>query len=601
MFRSIRARIIAATTGCLVVALLLNTIINFQVTRQDNQQSQRDILTSTSASHNMAIADWVNSRMTVITSAQPVALSDDPVPVFKQLALAGGFTNVYVGYASKTAKFSDPTGVPADYDPTLRPWYQQAVSADGPVVTAPYVDAGTGKLVVTFAVPVKEQGALKAVVAGDVAMDSVVANVRGIHPTPASSGLLLDSNGTVIAGSDPALTLKPFTETIKGTDFATLKSGNLVDGTFNGREKTFLATAVPGTHWLLVVALDNGDATAGMRSLLKASALSLAILALLSGALMHLLIARLLKRLSGIRDAMNSIANGTNDLSQRLPDKGGDEVAQIAQAFNAFSDKLSVVMVQLRDASASVKNAAHEIAAGNQDLSGRTEQAASSLRETASAVEEITASVTQSNESAAEANEQASKASAAASRGGDVVAQAISTMQSIELASAKIGDITSVIDGIAFQTNILALNASVEAARAGEQGRGFAVVAGEVRNLASRSAQAAKEIKSLIDSTTESVATGSRFVHLAGDSMDEIRASVGSVSGIMREISIATREQMKGIHEINHAVTHLDRMVQQNAELVVQSAAAASALQSQAGDLAETAGHFRIYFFPGAR
>ncbi|EOZ9283077.1 methyl-accepting chemotaxis protein [Enterobacter hormaechei] len=594
MFRSIRARIIAATTGCLVVALLLNTIINFQVTRQDNQQSQRDILTSTSASHNMAIADWVNSKMTVITSAQPVALSDDPVPVFKQLALAGGFTNVYVGYASKTAKFSDPTGVPADYDPTLRPWYQQVVSADGPVVTAPYVDAGTGKLVVTFAVPVKEQGALKAVVAGDVAMDSVVANVRGIHPTPASSGLLLDSNGTVIAGSDPALTLKPFTETIKGTDFAALKSGNLVDGTFNGREKTFLATAVPGTHWLLVVALDNGDATAGMRSLLKASALSLAILALLSGALMHLLIARLLKRLSGIRDAMNNIANGTNDLSQRLPDKGGDEVAQIAQAFNAFSDKLSVVMVQLRDASASVKNAAHEIAAGNQDLSGRTEQAASSLRETASAVEEITASVTQSNESAAEANEQASKASAAASRGGDVVAQAISTMQSIELASAKIGDITSVIDGIAFQTNILALNASVEAARAGEQGRGFAVVAGEVRNLASRSAQAAKEIKSLIDSTTESVATGSRFVHLAGDSMDEIRASVRSVSGIMREISIATREQMKGIHEINHAVTHLDRMVQQNAELVVQSAAAASALQSQAGDLAETAGHFRI-------
>ncbi|HHH4237182.1 TPA: methyl-accepting chemotaxis protein [Enterobacter hormaechei subsp. steigerwaltii] len=594
MFRSIRARIIAATTGCLVVALLLITIINFQVTRQDNQQSQRDILTSTSASHNMAIADWVNSKMTVITSAQPVALSDDPVPVFKQLALAGGFTNVYVGYASKTAKFSDPTGVPADYDPTLRPWYQQAVSADGPVVTAPYVDAGTGKLVVTFAVPVKEQGALKAVVAGDVAMDSVVANVRGIHPTPASSGLLLDSNGTVIAGSDPALTLKPFTETIKGTDFAALKSGNLIDGTFNGREKTFLATAVPGTHWLLVVALDNSDATAGMRSLLKASALSLAILALLSGALMHLLIARLLKRLSGIRDAMNNIANGTNDLSQRLPDKGGDEVAQIAQAFNAFSDKLSVVMVQLRDASASVKNAAHEIAAGNQDLSGRTEQAASSLRETASAVEEITASVTQSNESAAEANEQASKASAAASRGGDVVAQAISTMQSIELASAKIGDITSVIDGIAFQTNILALNASVEAARAGEQGRGFAVVAGEVRNLASRSAQAAKEIKSLIDSTTESVATGSRFVHLAGDSMDEIRASVGSVSGIMREISIATREQMKGIHEINHAVTHLDRMVQQNAELVVQSAAAASALQSQAGDLAETAGHFRI-------
>ncbi|HEB4089929.1 TPA: HAMP domain-containing protein [Enterobacter cloacae] len=594
MFRSIRARIIVATTGCLVVALLLNTVINFQVTRQDNQQSQRDILTSTSASHNMAIADWVKSKMTVITSAQSVALSDDPVPVFKQLAQAGGFTNVYVGYATKTAKFSEPAGVPADYDPTIRPWYQQVVSQDGPVVTAPYVDAGTGKLVVTFAVPVKEKGTLKAVVAGDVAMDSVVANVRGIHPTPASSGLLLNSDGSVIAANDPALTLKPFAETITGTDLATLKSGEPVDGTFDGGDKTLVATAVPGTNWMLVVALDNNDATSGMRSLLKASALSLVILALLSGALVHILIARLLKRLSDIRDAMHNIANGTNDLSQRLPESGNDEVAQIAQAFNAFSDKLSVVMIQLRDASASVKNAAQEIAAGNQDLSGRTEQAASSLRETASAVEQITASVTQSNESAAEANEQASKASAAASRGGEVVSQAISTMQSIEVASAKIGDITSVIDGIAFQTNILALNASVEAARAGEQGRGFAVVAGEVRNLASRSAQAAKEIKSLIDSTTDSVATGSRYVHLAGESMDEIRASIGSVSGIMREISIATSEQMKGIHEINHAVTHLDRMVQQNAELVVQSAAAASALQSQAGDLAETAGHFRI-------
>lgn len=594
MFRSIRARIIAATTGCLVVALLLNTVINFLVTRQDNQQSQRDILTSTSASHNMAIADWVKSKMTVIASAQTVALSDDPVPVFKQLAQAGGFTNVYVGYASKTAKFSEPAGVPADYDPTIRPWYQQVVSQDSPVVTAPYVDAGSGKLVVTFAVPVKENGTLKAVVAGDVAMDSVVANVRGIHPTPASSGLLLNSDGTVIAASDPALTLKPFAETLKGIDFAALKSGKPVNGTFNGAEKTFVATAVPGTNWMLVVALDTGDATSGMRSLLKASAISLVILALLSGAIVHFLIARLLKRLSDIRDAMHNIANGTNDLSQRLPDSGDDEVAQIAQAFNSFSDKLSVVMVQLRDASASVKNAAREIAAGNQDLSGRTEQAASSLRETASAVEEITASVTQSNESAAEANDQASKASAAAARGGEVVSQAISTMQSIEVASAKIGDITSVIDGIAFQTNILALNASVEAARAGEQGRGFAVVAGEVRNLASRSAQAAKEIKTLIDSTTNSVATGSRYVHLAGESMNEIRSSIGSVSGIMREISIATSEQMKGIQEINHAVTHLDRMVQQNAELVVQSAAAAGALQSQAGDLAETAGHFRI-------
>ncbi|WP_336277559.1 methyl-accepting chemotaxis protein [Cronobacter dublinensis] len=595
MLTSIRARIIAATAGCLVGALLLNTIMNYQVTRLDNQQASLNTLKSTSASHNLAIADWVNSKTAMIRSLDTVALGADPVPVFTQMAKAGGFMNVYAGYATKTAKFSNPEGVPADYDPTIRPWYQQAVKADAPVVTAPYVDAGTGKLVVTFAVPVKQNGAIAAVVAGDLSMDSVIANVRSIHPTDNSSGLLVNDDGTLIAAKDPALTSKPFDKAVSGVAFSALKaSDTAVDGEINGAAKALLATPVPGTQWYLVVALDEDDATSGMRALLSTSAISVLVLLLITGALMHFLVTKLLKRLWMIRDALVAISSGTNDLSQRLPENGRDEVAQIAHAFNAFCDKLAGVMGQLRDASASVKVAANGIAAGNQDLSGRTEQAASSLRETASAVEEITASVANSTDAAAQANTQAQSATDAASRGGEVVSKAISTMQLIETASAKIGDITSVIDGIAFQTNILALNASVEAARAGEQGRGFAVVAGEVRNLASRSAQAAKEIKSLIDSTTESVATGSRYVRLAGESMEEIVSSIGNVSGIMREITVATSEQMKGIQEINHAVIQLDQMVQQNAELVVQSAAAAGALQGQAGELAQTAGHFRI-------
>ncbi|EOI3469070.1 methyl-accepting chemotaxis protein [Cronobacter turicensis] len=595
MLTSIRARIIAATAGCLVGALLLNTIMNYQVTRLDNQQASLNTLRSTSASHNLAIGDWVSGKFAMIQSLDTVALGADPVPVFTQMAKAGGFMNVYVGYATKTAKFSNPEGVPADYDPTIRPWYQQAVKADAPVVTAPYVDAGTGKLVVTFAVPVKQNGAIAAVVAGDLSMDSVIANVRSIHPTENSSGLLVNDDGTLIAAKDPALTSKPFDKAVSGVAFSELKaSDTALEGGIGGAQKALLATPVPGTQWYLVIALDENDATSGMRALLNTSAISVLVLLLITGALMHFLVTKLLKRLLMIRDALVAISSGTNDLSQRLPEDGRDEVAQIAHAFNAFCDKLSGVMGQLRDASASVKVAANEIAAGNQDLSGRTEQAASSLRETASAVEEITASVANSTDAAAQANTQAQSATDAASRGGEVVSKAISTMQLIESASAKIGDITSVIDGIAFQTNILALNASVEAARAGEQGRGFAVVAGEVRNLASRSAQAAKEIKSLIDSTTQSVATGSRYVRLAGESMEEIVSSISNVSGIMREITVATSEQMKGIQEINHAVVQLDQMVQQNAELVVQSAAAAGALQGQAGELAQTAGHFRI-------
>ncbi|ELY2782220.1 HAMP domain-containing protein [Cronobacter turicensis] len=595
MLTSIRARIIAATAGCLVGALLLNTIMNYQVTRLDNQQASLNTLRSTSASHNLAIGDWVSGKIAMIQSLDTVALGADPVPVFTQMAKAGGFMNVYVGYATKTAKFSNPEGVPADYDPTIRPWYQQAVKADAPVVTAPYVDAGTGKLVVTFAVPVKQNGAIAAVVAGDLSMDNVIANVRSIHPTENSSGLLVNDDGTLIAAKDPALTSKPFDKAVSGVAFSELKaSDTALEGDIGGAQKALLATPVPGTQWYLVIALDENDATSGMRALLNTSAISVLVLLLMTGALMHFLVTKLLKRLLMIRDALVAISSGTNDLSQRLPEDGRDEVAQIAHAFNAFCDKLSGVMGQLRDASASVKVAANEIAAGNQDLSGRTEQAASSLRETASAVEEITASVANSTDAAAQANTQAQSATDAASRGGEVVSKAISTMQLIESASAKIGDITSVIDGIAFQTNILALNASVEAARAGEQGRGFAVVAGEVRNLASRSAQAAKEIKSLIDSTTQSVATGSRYVRLAGESMEEIVSSISNVSGIMREITVATSEQMKGIQEINHAVVQLDQMVQQNAELVVQSAAAAGALQGQAGELAQTASHFRI-------
>ncbi|WP_395490843.1 methyl-accepting chemotaxis protein [Cedecea davisae] len=595
MIRSIRTRILLVTAICLVSALCLNTFINYYVTSRDNQQSLSATLTSTSLSHSVAISDWVNGKMTIIHSLEGVALSDDPIPVFRQLAAAGGFTNIYVGYASKTAKFSDPTGVPADFDPTGRPWYQQVVKDDAPVVTAPYVDAGTGKLVVTFAVPIKQDGALKAVVAGDVALDSVIANVRSIHPTPNSSGLLLNNDGTLIAAQDPALTLKPFTDAVKQADLNQLLGGDhRTSGTIADREKQLMASPIAGTHWYLVVALDEQDATSGMRSLLKASAIALLVLVLISGGVVHLLVGKVMARLGTIRDGMRAISSGTNDLSQRLPETGHDEVTEIAHAFNAFSDKLGLVMMQLRDSSASVKVAANEIAAGNQDLSARTEQAASSLRETASAVEQITASVANSNESAAQANTQAHSASEAAERGGEVVSKVITTMQAIEQASGKIGDITSVIDSIAFQTNILALNAAVEAARAGEQGRGFAVVAGEVRNLASRSAQAAKEIKGLIDSTTGSVADGSLYVRQAGEAMGKIEHSVGSVLGIMREINIATGEQMKGIQEINHAVSHLDRMVQQNAELVVQSAAAAQALQTQAGELAETAGHFRI-------
>jgi methyl-accepting chemotaxis protein len=361
-----------------------------------------------------------------------------------------------------------------------------------------------------------------------------------------------------------------------------------------GVAKLMKATPIVGTDWQAVVALDEAEATAGMHSQLVSALITLVIVVLVAAAVMGAVTTVSLKRLSTVRDAMIAIGSGSGDLTRRLPAEGEDEVAQISRAFNQFVDKLLVVMTRIRDTSESVRLAANEIATGNADLSGRTEAAAASLEQTAASIEEITSTVTQSASAAKQANTKSTSASGIAARGGEVVTEVIDTMEKIEAASGKIGDIIGVIDGIAFQTNILALNAAVEAARAGEQGRGFAVVASEVRSLAQRSAQAAKEIKGLIEATVASVASGSAQVRQAGETMEAIVGSVNSVTTIMSEISGAADEQTRGIHEVNRAVAQLDEMVQQNAALVEESAAAAATLQMQANELATAVGQFTI-------
>ena len=287
-----------------------------------------------------------------------------------------------------------------------------------------------------------------------------------------------------------------------------------------------------------------------------------------------------------------AIADG--DLTQRVDDRGDDETADLMRALERMRLQLQQVVGSLRDSSSSIDTASREIASGNQDLSGRTEQTAANLQQAASSMEQLTGTVAHSADSAAQANQLAASAADVARRGGQVVAQVVSTMDDISASSRKIADIIGVIDGIAFQTNILALNAAVEAARAGEQGRGFAVVAAEVRSLAQRSAEAAKEIKALIGSSVDKVETGSRLVGDAGSTMTEIVASVQRVSDIIGEISAAAREQSSGLGQVNSAVADLDRMTQQNAALVEQSAAAAHSLEDQARKLTQVVATFRL-------
>ena len=292
------------------------------------------------------------------------------------------------------------------------------------------------------------------------------------------------------------------------------------------------------------------------------------------------------------RQTALTIAQG--DLSQSVKVEGKDEVADLQRALDQMQQSLGSMVTQVRDASGNIATASQEIATGNQDLSSRTEQTASNVQETVASLSQLTATVQQTASSSQLANQLAASASTTATRGGDVVAQAVVSMQEITTSSRKIGDIIGLIDSIAFQTNILALNAAVEAARAGEQGRGFAVVAAEVRSLAQRSAQAASEIKALIQTSVQAVDVGVRQVEDAGKTMKEIVDSVQRVGDIIGEITAASSEQSGGIGQVNQAVGDIDRMTQQNAALVEESAAAAESLREQAARLAQVVGQFRI-------
>ena len=295
--------------------------------------------------------------------------------------------------------------------------------------------------------------------------------------------------------------------------------------------------------------------------------------------------------LASLKSHTQRMAEG--DLTQDVPAQGNAECHEALRSLQALQTALRQTLGSIRGGAEGVSVAAREIATGNADLSNRTEQTAANLQQAASSMAQLTGTVNQTADSARTANQLASSASEVAARGGNVVAQVVSTMNEINTASKKIADIIGTIDGIAFQTNILALNAAVEAARAGEQGRGFAVVASEVRSLAQRSAEAAREIKTLIGASVEKVESGSRLVQDAGNTMGEIVASVQRVTDIIGEISAAAAEQSSGIGQVNTAVTKLDQMTQQNASLVEESAAAAESLRQQSRRLADTVATFR--------
>ncbi|OYO28136.1 hypothetical protein CD932_21885 [Janthinobacterium sp. PC23-8] len=396
------------------------------------------------------------------------------------------------------------------------------------------------------------------------------------HATAAEP--LLALRAAVTAGSAQMEQVVAFEQAAKGKTLMDQMRTNLT--AMSGAEQTLLvarardaATLQESTRWTLV--------GGGMLSVALSVALSL------------LLARMVLLPLRAILAATEDLRCGEGDLTYRLPSLSA-EFGEIAASLNGFIKKLHDIIDEVRNGTQGIASSSQQIASGNLDLSARTEQQASSLEETASSMEELTSTVKQNADHARQAMEMSVNAANVAVKGSTVVAEVVTTMGAIDDSAKKIADIIGVIDGIAFQTNILALNAAVEAARAGEQGRGFAVVATEVRNLAHRSATAAREIKELIGDSVEKVALGSRLVVVAGDTMEQIVGNVRSVSELMTAISAAIAEQEAGISQINQAVTEMDDVTQQNAALVEEAAAASQSMQSQAAQLAELVGVFKV-------
>jgi methyl-accepting chemotaxis protein len=595
MALTLRGRIVIISSATVVGALILSGAVTYAIVRANTMDVINENLNSIAGSNTATISQWVASKERAVSETAAAVEHGDPQGHVAQMAKNDDFVAT-VGWSDKS--FFSTAKTPPTYDPTVRPWYKAAIGATQLVVTKPYPDSVTGQPFVAFSTPMIRDGQAVGVLSGAVTLDGIRDVVKAVHPTPSSLAFVVSRDGQVVAHPDAALALKPTTDIAPELTPDRLSQMAGVDSpsevTIAGAPKLLSVTPIKGTDWDVVIALDKTEATAGLRNMIRAMATAMVALTLAAVGVAIFLTSGAFRRLGEVRDAMSAVASGTGDLTQRLPVAGNDEVAQIAHSFNLFVAKLHDVIRRIRDASASVQHAASEIASGNLDLSRRTEAAAASLQETAASMEEITSTVTQAAGSARLANETTSAAAGAASRGGNVVAGVVSTMRDIEAASGKINDIIGVIDSIAFQTNILALNAAVEAARAGDGGRGFAVVAGEVRTLAQRSAQAAKEIKVLIATNVNSVSGGASLVREAGQTMEDIVGRVSNATAIIGEIAGAADEQTRGIQEVNRAVAQLDEMIQQNAALVEQSAAAASTLQTQATDLAEAVAQFRV-------
>jgi methyl-accepting chemotaxis protein len=601
---------LAAVLAVLACAAIVGAVATWLAIHGLERQARQTlaIVSNTSAAR---LGDWIAANQRLVSSVVPAALaSPDALPPpaspvdspeldarlqqgLTQQVSAGPYHAAFMAFEADHRYVRVPAEpMPKGYNPTERPWYKQAVAQGTPMIPPPYRDVNNHEMTMTFEQVVRRNGKVLGVLGALTSLADVTKIIAAIKPTPHSYAFVVDGQGRILIHPDTDLVLKPARVAMPWLPAAKDEGAVPVLGN-DGRRAWVRTAAIPNSDWKLTVVCDRADTLAGLNTLVG----SIALTALLIVAGLALLLARWLGRtlapLRQVRDAMVEVADGHGDLTTRIQAQGTDEVSEIAGAFNAFAETLRRIMAEVQAASAQVKLAADEIAAGNQDLSSRTELQAGAIQESAGSMHQIT-EVSASNASHAhQANRIAQETAALAEAGGLKVYEVVSTMHGITESSRRIGEIIGVIDGIAFQTNILALNAAVEAARAGEQGRGFAVVASAVRNLAQRSAGAARDVRALIGQSATGVAQGAARVDAAGQTIARVVHAVRIVSDLMAQIVDATEQQSGGIRQVMNAVSYIDTMTQQNAALVEQASAAAQSLRDQSSRLTQAVGRFR--------
>ncbi|MEZ2719900.1 methyl-accepting chemotaxis protein [Paenalcaligenes hominis] len=595
---SIRTKLVLASICTIVVAMAALAFAN-------HQSAQRAFINEAQDKTNLVIdgtvqqiESWLQNKKNIVKALAPAASSYYPLAVLDQARESGMFISSYIGWANKRFVTSPATRMDSNYDPTSRPWYTDAAAAETEILTNPYVNADDDTIVVTLASPIKNnKDDLIAVAAADIGMQEIVNLVRTTQPTPNSYAMLIDGSGRIIAHPDNELSLKSFADHYPQVHEIGL--GKLAQEqeafrtTIDDMPFWINARHIPGSSWSVVIATHQGDALESLSSMRNQAILTSLIMIALAAFVLSIVTRALLRRLGLLQVALEDIASGEGDLTRRLDESGNDELAKVGQSFNVFVRKISETISSIRMTAESVNVASAQIAAGNTDLAARTEQAAAAIQETASSMEELASTVRQTADAGNVADQIANNSRAAAIEGGQLMVEVVDTMQDINNSSQRMSDIVGVIDSIAFQTNILALNAAVEAARANEHGHGFAVVAGEVRSLAQRSAQSAREIRDLILANVDRVNAGSELVRTAGGAMDKIVTEVQHLSDIIGEIKVAANEQNSGISQVGVAINELEATTQQNSSLVAESAAASASLSAQANALSHAVSGFR--------